>query len=108
VSLVISSLTTEYVRVRLTGQNNGVEIDPTSFTVQLAFPAQGVDPVSGDWATGAWETVTDSLNNRQYWAKLLVGPAGSKNLAKGRYDVWIKVLASPETPVVNAGQLIIN
>jgi hypothetical protein len=91
----ISALSTEYVKVPVTAVVNGVVIDPSSDTVQLAFPLRGVAPVSGDWKAGSWETLAGV-----HYARCLVGPSGTITLATGTfYDAWLKVFDSPETVV---------
>lgn len=96
----ISSLSLEYVEIPVAFTVGGVVTNPTADTVQLAFPAPSVDPVSGDWVTGSWEP-----GGPPYVARLLVGPGGPKTLAKGSYDVWVKIADNPETPARKAGFL---
>lgn len=101
--LSLSALTLEYVKVAVAATVNGSAIDPTADAVQMAFPLAGVDPISGDWKTASWETVSGI-----YYARCLVGPAGTITLAANLYDVWVKVTDTPETPVRKAGQLEIT
>jgi hypothetical protein len=93
-----SVLSLVYVEVPVAFTVNGVVINPTADVVQLAFPSSGVDPVGGDWVTGTWEA-----GGPPYVARLLVGPGGAKVLAKGRYDVWVKIVDAPEIPAMNSG-----
>lgn len=102
--LEISVLSLAYVRIGIRLRQAGATVDPTGFTVQLAFPATGVSPVSGDWKTASWETDA-TLTPDAYCARCLVGPAGTVTLAAGTYDVWAKITASPEIPVINAGPM---
>lgn len=103
-ALRISSLSTEYVRVPVTATKNGLPYDPTSSTVQMAFPGYGVEPITGDWKSASWET-----QGGNYWARCLIGPSGGTiTLADGFYDVWVKIADSPETPVRRAGTLTIT
>jgi len=95
-----SALTTEYVRVAI-----DAGVDPTSDTVQMAFPATGVAPITGDWKSATWETVSGV-----YYARCLVGPGfgGVVTLTAGAlYDVYVKVADNPETVVRNTGALAI-
>jgi hypothetical protein len=55
----------------------------------------------GDWVTGSWES------GSPYVARAMVGP-GNKVLAKGNYDVWVKVFDAPETPAEKTGFLKIS
>jgi hypothetical protein len=95
----ISSLSVEYVEVPVAFTVAGVVTSPTGDTVQLAFPLAGVDPVGGDWVSGSWEA-----GGPPYIARTLVG-TGGKVLAKGNYDIWVKVTDSPEVPAKKAGFL---
>lgn len=101
----LSVLSTEYVKVSVSAFVGGQYIDPSGDTVQMAFPLKGVDPVSGDWKAASWETVDATTHN----ARCLVGPAGGViQLAKGAYEVWVKITDSPEVPAKNAGFLRIT
>jgi len=102
-----SVLSLKYVQVPVYGEVNGVVHDPTADTVQMAFPVQGVDPVSGDLKTASWEVDTTQTPN-VYYARCLVGPGGSVVLAVGRYDIWIKITDSPEQVYEKVGVLKIT
>lgn len=97
----------EYVLVPVSLKESGLLIDPTSDTVSLAFTAEGVAPVTGDWQTGTWETDATTTPDT-YSARCLVGPNGDVTLAVGVYDVWVRVTDSPEVPVRKAGNLRIT
>jgi hypothetical protein len=96
-----SVLSTEYLKVPVTFTVAGADIDPTGDPVQVALPVHGTDPVSGDWVTGSWE-----VQGSTRWARILIGP-GAKVLAKGTYDVWVKVTDSPEVPALKGGTHIV-
>lgn len=102
--LTISALSLEYVRVAVSAEEDGVAVDPTGDTVQMAFPAQGVAPVAGDWKAATWETDATTEPDTRY-ARCLVGPGGTVTLAAGFYDVYVKVTDAPEVPILKAGQL---
>jgi len=102
--LEVSALSLTYVRTAVRHRQAGLTVDPTGNTVQMAFPAVGVDPVSGDWKTASWETDT-TLTPDAYYARCLVGPGGTIALAAGTYGVWVKVTATPEIPVIKAGPM---
>jgi hypothetical protein len=102
--LEISALSLAYVRVQVRNKQSGAYTDPTGGTVQMAFPAVGVDPVSGDWKTASWET-DPTPTPPAYYARCLVGPAGTVALAAGTYDTWVKVTATPEIPILPAGPM---
>lgn len=97
----ISTVSKEYIKVPVAYTVAGVVSDPTALVVELAFPLKDVDPVTGDWKTGSWESA-----NARYWARLLVGPGSTFGaLARGDYDVWVRVTATPEVPAMKAGRL---
>ncbi|HEY6018358.1 MAG TPA: hypothetical protein VIY48_00200 [Candidatus Paceibacterota bacterium] len=107
--LTISHLSLEYVKVQIEAEQNGAAINPSGDVVQMAFPVQGVDPVTGDWKTASWEVAAPpTVTKTEYWARCLVGTGGAVALAAGRYDIWIKVTDSPEVPVQYAGVLIVT
>lgn len=105
-SEVVSSLTLEYVKVRVSFTKNNVYTNPTGDVVQFAFPAVGVNPVT--WYSGSWETDTDTLGTTIYVARCNVGPSGTVALSAGTYDVWVKVTDNPEVPVVKVGELVVQ
>lgn len=97
--LEISHLSLEYVRIRVQATVDGVDRNPTTDTVKVAFPALNADPA--DWKDASWETDADG----HHFARCLVGPSGTVELAKGRYAAWIQVDDNPETVVRAAGQV---
>lgn len=100
----ISSLSTEYIQVEVTATVNGSSpYNPTGDQVQMAFIASG-NPESGDWHTGAWQTLSSSAGP-VYLAQCLVGPSGGVALLAGTYGVWLKVTDNPEIPVRQVGIL---
>ena len=105
--LVISALSLEYVRVPVAAKQAGAVVNPTADTVTMAFSAAGVDPVAGDYKTASWETDATTTPST-YYARCLVGPAGTVTLAAGTYEVWVKVTDSPEIPVKRSGTLIVK
>lgn len=100
VDLQISVLATEYVKTQVTGVVDGATVNPTSGTVSMAFSTIGSDPANADWKSGSWETRAS-----KYFARCLVGPGGVGALAKGVYEVWVKIVYGSETVVKAAGVL---
>jgi hypothetical protein len=103
--LTISSLSTEYVQVPVSATAAGVNVNPTSDSVQFAFMATG-NPTPSDWHTGTWTTIAPTT----YLAQILVGPDnGGVTLTAGTtYAIWVKVTDNPETPVRQVGLLKIT
>lgn len=95
-----------YVHVPIRDLISGAVLSGDS--VEMAFPAAGAAPASGDWKPATWLTVTATTPDT-YYARCLVGPAGTVTLTAGSYDVWVRVTDSPEVPVLRApGQLVIT
>jgi hypothetical protein len=107
-SWYVSDLATEYVKVRVQATVAGVNpYNPTADVVQFAYVAREAEPTGGDWVVGAWETETITTPNgvtHIYRALGLVGP-GAKVLVRGSYDVYVKIIDNPETPVRFVGIL---
>lgn len=107
-SWYVSDLSLEYVKARVQATVGGnASYNPTGDVVQFAFVARQAEPVTSDWVTGAWETenvVTPNGTTQIYRALGLVGPGG-KVLARGLYDVYVKIVDNPEVPVRFVGIL---
>ena len=95
--LQISSLSVEYVHVPITSNLDTGDLN--DLTVQLAIVPDGQEPVTGDWKTGTW------IGNH---AAVLVGPGATITLTDGTYDVWVKITATPEVPVLLSGSIHIT
>lgn len=107
-SISISQLATQYVYVPVSATKNGAPYNPTSDTVQMAFMPQATQvPGNSDWQAGSWITVPSDIIY-PYSARCLVGPAGTITLGTGTYVIYVKVLDSPETPVLTAGYLDVS
>lgn len=100
----ISVLSSEYVLVTIQFVDpvTGNQVDPTGDSVALAFTSSVADPVSGDWVAASWR-----VGGPPYVAQTLVGPAG-KQLTKGGWRVWAKIVSNPELPVLRAGFLKVS
>lgn len=97
-----------YVKVPIVVSAAGEAYDPTADDVSMAFLAEGTDPISGDWKTASWEIATSPGGVTVYLARIIVGPGGSLTLAKGKYRIWVKIVDSPETPVLTSDVLIVT
>lgn len=104
----LSSLATTYVRIPVYADNLGVQVNPTSYEVDMAFipVLANAAPGTSDWKVGSWATTAIG----GYVAQCLVGPSGGAiTLVNGTtYNVWIRILANPETFIENTGQLQIT
>lgn len=109
----IAAVSLAYVNVTWESGLAGTSVDPTGQTpgstllpVMFAFPVSSGNPVApaepATWYTGSWLLGGTSTG---YTAQCLVGPGGGVlMLVSGlAYDVWGKVVGSPEIPAVFAG-----
>jgi hypothetical protein len=71
--------------------------------VELACTAVDVKPVDDDWQNAAWDQASVTRDGAE--ARLLIGPGGVLELPVGTYDVWARVTAPIERPVLYGGQL---
>jgi len=97
-----STLSTRYVKCWVSVTEYGVQVDPTSGTVEFAFVAEGAVPGSSDWKAGSWEST-----GFEYLARCLVGPSGVISLPANTYDVWVRYTKSPEEVIEAIGNLFI-
>lgn len=105
--LTISSESLEYVRVPIEAKEDGEVVDPTGDMVEMAFiklvdPDDMGEPTSADWNMAEWET-----DSGDYFARCLVGPAGTAVLDEGDYAVWVRIFDTPERPVRRSGTLTV-
>lgn len=105
--LIQSALSLEYVKVIVAARVSGTTVNPTGDTVQMAFTAIDVDPIAGDWKAASWETDA-TTSPITYFARCLVGPAGTITLVVGTYDCWVRITDSPEIPARKSGNLQIT
>lgn len=102
----MSSLSSEFIRSRVSAIEAGVAVDPTSDVVGFAFELLAVtEPAS--FTTGTWET-DSSGPDPVYYARIQIGPGGDIVLANGEYYGWLKITDSPEIPVRRIGRLRIT
>lgn len=108
-NILMSELSTMQVVVPVQALDSGAPSDPTSDVIQFAFIENfGARPTGSDWVYGTWSTYPNY--NYPWAAKCLVGPAaggtaGGTTLPVGTYNIWLKVIGSPEAPVFQAGIL---
>lgn len=104
----IAAISPQYVNVNWTAELDGTTIDPTItlLTVQFAFPvSSGVitrPAQPATWFAGVWLA---GGTGKGYIAQCLVGPSpGLVQLVSGtNYDVWSRILGTPEQPTLFAG-----
>jgi hypothetical protein len=91
--LKIPETSVEYLVAEITSPQ---DIDPQWVVAIAAIPTDQKRPVAGDWKTAEWEG---------NGIRLLIGPATSLALTCGKYDVWVKIDASPEEAIRYSGTL---
>lgn len=98
----ISAASTEYVQVIVSAKESGAAVNVSTATVTMGFSATSAVPT---WRTASWDTDA-TTDPDTYRAQCLVGPDGGvETLTAGLYNVWVKVVDSPETVIRKAGQL---
>ncbi len=102
--LTVSALSLVYVHVPV--RDVLFDTDPTGDTVAMAFPTVGTAPASNDWNSAAWNTDA-TTTPPTYFARCLVGPAGTVTLTAGVYDVWVRLTDDPEVPVLRCPHRLI-
>lgn len=102
----ISSASTQYVRA-IVDPDFTTAVNPTVYTVDMAFLSNLVAPIAGDWKAASWESPveTDSCGAGVYRAICLIGPAGVVALTAGWYNVYVRITTPTEVPVLAAGRL---
>lgn len=98
----MSALSTEWVPISVIGPDKATQQNMLTYTAYIAFPKQGVQPVTNDWHVATWQVRPDC-----HWALCKVGPNGGIQLPPDRYDVWIKVVTNEEIPVEMVYQLVV-
>ena len=98
-TLKISTLSTEYVKARVSATINGLAVDISGDTVTVAWKRPGDAPVGGDFSSGTWETDA-TTSPTTYLARRLLSAGG---LAVGQWVMWVKVVHGSETMVRQAG-----
>lgn len=105
--MIMSSGSTEYVLVPVSGTAAGAAVDLSATTVKMAFVVADATPASGDLHAADWETDSTTVPPT-YYARCLVGPDGDVVLPAGAYGVWVQVTDSPEKPLIPCGLLTVS
>ncbi len=101
---VFRASSTETIRARISAKASGAAVDPTGFTVTMAFAATDTAPTaaSSSWKAATWDTDTTTTPTT-YRAQAAIGPSGVQELTAGTYYLFVKVTASGETPIIPSG-----
>lgn len=92
--LSLPSISLEYIHIPVSGATAGMPVEIA------VIPSTAEEPDETDWTPAdAWDGTT---------AKILVGPDGTIDLDNGTYQVWVRVTATPEIPVIRSGLLEIT
>jgi hypothetical protein len=98
--LRVSTQSKEYVKVPVSAKKSGVAFDPSVDVVKMAFSSSEHLGAAPTWQNATWESGAG-----QYWARCVVGPGGTVQLAAGTWWVFVQITDSPEIPVVGAGPI---
>lgn len=98
---------TEYVYSTVTADH-----DLTGVLIEVALPATGNAPVTGDWHSAETTGVTQTSMSPARWTatyRILLGPSGGvTSLVPGNYDWTVRLTDSPEHPVRKTGSVIVT
>ncbi|MGR6915413.1 hypothetical protein ACU635_14305 [[Actinomadura] parvosata] len=94
----ISSLSREWLPFFVRGAS-GTE------SVQIAFTSPGVEPDEADWTEAEWNPASITAKGAE--ARILFGPGGTTSRSEGTYQVWVRVVAPPQQPVLPAGLIYV-
>ncbi len=106
--LIISSVTREFLRVKVRVMEDGEPVDisgfPTSWAFMLVTDTNSTpEPTEIDWFAG---TITAELD---YWySSVLIGAGTAFDLVDGTYSVWVRIVSGSEAPARNVGRLIVT
>ncbi|MGC5012532.1 hypothetical protein ACLQ2R_17350 [Streptosporangium sp. DT93] len=93
-SLTIPWQSKEYLKAPIAGS-----ADLGSLPPEMALLPVGQDPISGDWLSAQW-----IVEGGQLKAMILIGPDTALPLTKGLlYQVWVRITAEPEIPLLKPG-----
>ena len=103
--LTVLASSTVYVQVPILAIVSGTPYDPTADEVFMAFMPGSAQPTDDSWNAGSWQTTAQG----NYIAQVLIGPENEGVvLAPATYSVWVKVVDSPEVPILPCGSLQIT
>lgn len=97
----ISADSREYLLCPITATVAGAPADLTADAVDVAIIANGTTVQDADFNAGDWEPGTQN-------ARVLIGPGGVPSVGtftRAYYDVYARVHASPELPVIKCGTI---
>jgi hypothetical protein len=84
---------------------DGVATSPTALTVEVAMTAASAGSDPSSWVTAAWSTIVASGLNT-YWVKITLGPGTTLGAqAVGLRKAWVRITATGETPILQAGYI---
>lgn len=100
--MIISAASVEYVRARVRDQWADAAL--SGLTVEVAFVASGA-PDEDDWVAASWNGTQVVGGETFYVVRVLVGPGADADPGEGDWQMWVRVTASPQVPVLPAGVL---
>lgn len=99
--LTIPATSVEYVEVTIFAKS-----DPTSNTVTAALKDDALgDPSGADFKAAEWDTSQTNAAAKTYVARFLFGGVNFPVVADRHYNVYIRIDAATEDPVLFVGQV---
>ncbi len=102
---VFRATSTETIRSgAITADSAGAAVDPTGFTVTMAYTSTNTAPAaaSSAWKAATWDT-NSTTTPAIYRAQAAIGPSGVQELSPGTHYLFVKIAASGETPIIPSG-----
>jgi hypothetical protein len=79
--------------------------DPTTYSNEWAFPPVNTDPST--WIAGAWDGAAVQVGSK--WQRKALTPTigTSPDLSDGTYDVYCRIIAGSEQPIVKLDDTLV-
>lgn len=97
----------QQILIRLAATENGLPVNPTADTVEVAFTNNGATPGSGGttaWRTASWETDSSGPEDA-YDVVVSIGSSATGALRVGIYQTTVRVTHTPTVPWIDAGRI---
>lgn len=97
--LAVEASTAEEILVPVVASLNGAAVVPTSLTVDYSIEAAAIPPTVPSWSAALWST------SNQFASPVYRVAVPVSGLSVGEYDLWLRIIDSPNEPVHYVGRL---